>query len=404
MTMILIRGAKQLLTLRGTRSPRRGREMQDLGIVSDGALLIVDGILQEVGPTRRVENLAIARGAREIDATGCVVMPGLVDAHTHLLYPPFHAGATGWGEAQSPGMENVTAKRLEHRGRQFVEAMARHGTTTLEAVTAGLDEAGETKLLRAIAALNGESIDVGASLTARVGELSGRSDWFCGEWMPKVKRRRLARAVDLLWDGDPGTSAVAERVAAEAARLRLRLRVHHEGPGPEPLRLGIRAGAATCDHLEHATDEDIAAVAGSGAVAVLAPAHAFHAHRGQYAPARALVDAGCAVALATDFNPLLSPTLSMTAAIWLACSRTRLAAAEAICAATFNAAGALGCAARIGSLECGKAADVVVLEVADYREIARSLGHNLVSMTIKRGAVIYEQGQVARRSGLRPVA
>jgi imidazolonepropionase len=404
---MLVRGARQLLTLRGARDPRRGCRMEDLAIIRDGALLIVDGVLQEVGPTRRVENLAVAKGAREIDATGRVVMPGFVDAHTHLLYPLFQSEMPRPPSAEpahSRNLDNVTAKRLEHFGRQYIEAMARHGTTTLEAKTSGGDETAETKLLRAMSALSAESIDVLPSLTATVGESAERLEWFCGEWAPKVRRRRLARAIDLVWDGNPATSGEAQRVAGEARALGWRLRVHHAGPGPEPLRLGIQAGAATVDHLEHATNEDIAALGQSDTIAVMAPAHSFHAGLGRYAPGRALVDAGCAVALGTDFNTLLSPTLNMATAISLACSRMRLTPAEAICAGTINAAHALGCAARTGSLECGKAADMAVLDVPDYREIARHFGHNLVSMTIKRGAVIYEQAEVARRVGLRPVA
>jgi len=390
--------------------------LRELGVIADGSVLVVDGLIREIGPTRRVENLALARDAQEIDAAGCVVMPGFVDCHTHLLFPQFPTASSS-ERAQSGdagrGLHNTTAKRIAFRARSYVEAMARHGATTIEAKTgSGVDETSETKLLRAMAALDGDSIDVMPSLVARLdgldvteSQIAERVDWYCEQWLPRIRQRRLARWLELYWDAGAAPREHAERLLQRARQLGFALRIHNESTRcREPLELGLDCGAASVDHLEHAGAGEIGLLGRAECLAVLQPPHGFHAAVDRYAPGRALIDAGAAVALATDFNPWLSPTLSMAASISLACSRLHFTPAEAICAATANAACVLGCSARVGSLECGKQADLIMLEVADYRELARHFGHNLVSMTMKRGTVIYQQGEVLRRSNLRPVA
>jgi imidazolonepropionase len=169
--IVLIRGARQLLTLRGPKEARRGAMLDELGIIVDGSVLIRDGVLEEVGPTRRVENLALARGAREIDATGRVVMPGLIDSHTHLLYPFAAAGDEDDAESASPNVQAVSGRRLELKARSHVDMMARHGTTTFEAKTGGgLDEAAESKFLRVMATLDGDPLDVVPTFLARFDE------------------------------------------------------------------------------------------------------------------------------------------------------------------------------------------------------------------------------------------
>src|SRR3954454_20997177 len=155
---ILIRGARQLLTLRGLKGPRRGADLDDVGMIADGALLICDGLIVEVGPTRRVENLAAARHATEINAAGRVVMPGFVDSHTHLVYPP--RGVRGADEESAArAMRTTTATLLEARSRPHLEAMARHATTSVEVKTGcGPDEPAEVKALKVIAALRSGSL------------------------------------------------------------------------------------------------------------------------------------------------------------------------------------------------------------------------------------------------------
>src|ERR1019366_2691151 len=157
---ILIRGARQLLTARGDRAPRSGPSLNELNVIQDGAVLIQDGILVEVGPSRRVENLAPARNAIEVNAAGRGVMPGFVDAHTHLMFPPSGVNAADPGCA-ARAVHTATGQRLQHRAKAYLDAMARHGTTTVEVKTgSGLDEYAEAKLLRVLAALRRETLDL----------------------------------------------------------------------------------------------------------------------------------------------------------------------------------------------------------------------------------------------------
>ncbi len=413
---LLVRGARQLLTLHGPREPRRGSALRELGIIPDGALLVRNGIIEEVGPTRRVENLALARGAREIDAAGKVVMPGFVDSHTHLAfgvpwledYEARIAGVnpldamSGW-RAGAHAVRTMSARRLEAHCRAALDCMARHGTTTVEAKSGlGGDPEVDLKVLRVLARLDGAPLSVVTTCMAVAPLLAsgnGRpaapdADRFTPV-LAKAARRRLARFADVFVDaGEEGAEAARSYLRA-AARLGLQLKVHADQFGlTGGVALAVAVGAASADHLVYTGPGEIAALARSNTVATLLPGSSFHLGCGPYAPARALVDAGAAVALASNFSPNTSPTCNMQMVLSLACARMRLTPAEAISAATINGAHALRRAASCGSLEVGKSGDLVVLNVADYREIPYWFGVNAVHMTVKRGAVIYREGRV----------
>ena len=405
----LVRGARQLLTLRGDSLPRRGAALRDLGMVPNGAVLIKDGVIVDAGPARRIEKLPASRRAREIDAAGRVVMPGFVDSHTHLVfgrprlvdYEMRLAGAS-YAEIAAAGggilssveaVRSMSAAQLETQARASLAAMAGHGTTTLEAKSGyALDEAGERKTLRLLAKLNGDPLDIvptylGAHLTPPEyrGQADAYIDWMGAEMMPKIRRRRLARFVDIYCDDGAFTLDQSRRHLDRARRLGFGLKIHAEQfARTGAARLAVELGAASADHLEQAGDEDIRALAQSSTIATLLPGSVFHLGLRKYAPARALIEAGAAVALATDFNPGTSPTYSMQMILSLACTEMRMSPAEAIAAATINGAHALGLAASIGSLEPAKQADLLILNVSDYRELPYYFGTNNVSVTIKQ--------------------
>jgi imidazolonepropionase len=385
--------------MRGPPVPRRGLGLDELGMIPDGAVLVRDGKIQEVGPTRRLENLAEARGALEIDATGRVVMPGLVDCHTHLLFPPPQTGEVSAGvdlDRAARTLVTVTAQRLARRGRAQLEAMARHGTTTVEARTGcGPNHSAELKVLRVLRVLHRNPLDIVSTFLFRLGsETEDReradavaAESFFGELMPTIRRRRLARFADLQWDPDPARRPLMERFLDVARGLGFACKIHADQHScAAAVSLALEHSATSIDHLEYATMEQARLLAASSTMAVLLPGASFR--RGHPAPARTLLDLGVAVALGSNYNPWHTPSLNMQTAISLACLQMGMRPAEAVCAATVNAAHALRAADGVGSLECGKSADLLILRTSDFRDLAYQLGTNLVQTTMKRGQVL----------------
>ncbi len=401
MNTVLLRGARQLVTLRGPAGPRRGRELEELGIIEDGAVLVREGLIAEVGQGRRIENLAAARSAREIDAAGRVVLPGFVDSHTHLTWGPSRTA-----QACAQALRCTPARTLTGQVRQRLAMFVSHGTTTLEAQSGGMDSTGDLKALRVLGRLR-PMLDIeptyGGAHSAPAA-FEGRSheylDWIVSGMFPLVRRGRLAAAADI-WCGRGAFQLEdARRYLAAAQAAGFTLRVHaeqfsHDGGA----RLAAEAGAATASSLQFADRGDVAVLAQSPVIAVLTPGETFHLGLDRYPPGRALVDQGAVVALATDCSPVTSPTCNMQMILSLACLHMRLTPAEAVSAATINGAHALGCAGRAGSIEQGKQADLTIFDVPDYREIPRSFGVNLVHMTIKRGVTLYQRGEVEWPAG-----
>ena len=400
---ILIRGARQLITLRGAQGARRGPAQHELSIIHDGSVLIRDGVIEEVGPTRRVENLAGAREAVEISAAGRVVMPGFVDCHTHLIFPA--PGALDDQHAER-SVRARTGKLLHARAQGYLDAMARHGTTTAEAKTSGSADVNlEFKLLRVLRDLRQAPLDLISSFYCRLPEPDETSqkeseailERVMTEILPRIRRRRLARFADIAW-GDRTSIDQYRRYLHAAGELGFGSRIHADQPTADAaVMLAAEQNVVSIDHLEHATGAAVSLLAGSNTMATLLPCAGFRVG-GRAAPARALIDAGVPLALATNFNPQHTPALNMQMVVSLACMQMGLTAAEAIVATTINGAHALGCAGRIGSLEPGKWADILVLNISDYRELAYQFGMNLAWLTLKRGACIYEEGTVASRS------
>jgi imidazolonepropionase len=417
---ILVRGAAQLLTLRGPAGPRRGSALRDLAIVQNGAVLIRDGKIEAAGPSHEVEAIPAARHAREIAAAGRVVMPGFVDSHTHLVYGPprlldyemrlsgadYHQIAAAGGGIRSSmrAVRAASAEDLASRARHSIAAFIRHGTTTIEAKSGyALDEAGELKTLGVMAALDGKPLDIiptylGAHVTPPEyeGDPDGYIGWIVSHMMPRIGAQHLAAFADIYCDQGAFTVEQARRYLIAARDHGLGLKIHAEQFAHlGGVHLAVELNAASADHLEQANEDDARILAKSSTIATLLPGSVYHLGLHRYAPARTLIDAGAAVALATDFNPGTSPTLSMPMVLSLACVEMRMTPAETIAAATIHGAHAIERAQQTGSLEPGKDADLILLNVNDYREMPYHFGVNPVSMTIKRGRVVYAEGGTA---------
>jgi imidazolonepropionase len=413
---LLITGCSELLTLRGL-VPRRGRTLRDLQIIPDGAVLVRGDRIAAVGPRRRIERMRAARRAEKLNLGGRVVLPGFVDSHTHLIFPSSRAaeyeqriaGATYEQIARSGGGIHSTVKRLRqasprvlHDGAlAHLREFAAHGTTTIEAKSGyGLDWKSELKILIALAELHQEQpLDISATfLGAHVvpKEYHRRPDTYVDllarRWIPAVATASLAEFCDVFCDRGAFTVEQSRRILMAGRACGLIPRIHaeqlaHTGAA----RLAIEVEAASADHLEKIGRTDIHALALSNVVCTMLPGCCFHLGLRDYAPARALIDAGAILALATDFNPGTSPTVSMPTILSLACTQMRMTPAEAVSAATINPAYSLRRHDRVGSIEVGKYADLAAFDVADYREIPYYFGVNLCSLTMKRGVVIHRK-------------
>ncbi len=416
---LLITGCSQLVTLRGP-VPRRGRAMAQPRVIRDAAVLMRDGRITAVGRRTQVERHADAAGAEQLDVGGRVVLPGFVDSHTHLVFPASRAeeyeqriaGKTYEQIARSGGgilstvrrLREAPAEKLREKARAFLRMFAAHGTTTLEAKSGyGLDAASELKTLELLRLLDKEQpLDIVSTFLGahtvppeyrgKPGGTEAYVGFLVRVLIPAVALEQLAEFCDVFCDRGAFSVAQARRILTAGRACGLVPRIHAEQLAHTgATRLAVRLHAASADHLEKITRGDIRALARSNVTATLLPGCSFHLGLGRYAPARELIAAGAIVALATDFNPGTSPTLSMQMVLSLACTQMRMTPAEALAAATINAAYALGRHDRIGSIEVGKYADFAVFDLADYREIPYYFGVNHCWLTVKRGEIVYSR-------------
>jgi imidazolonepropionase len=414
---VLVVHADQLITLEGpNEAPRTGDALAQIGLVPGGALAAADGVIVSVGTSEQVQDeTALAPGGVRIDARGRVVLPGFVDAHTHLIHAGSRidefeqrlAGAT-YQEIAGRGGGIVSTMRATRAaseedlialGRARLDRMLRLGTTTVEAKSGyGLSTADEVKCLRAAHRLGAaHEVDVVPTfLGAHVvpPEFAGEPDRYVArvveEMLPAVAEEDLAEFCDVFCEAGAFTVDQSRAVLEAGAELGLSPKIHaDELSDLGGALLAAEVGAMSADHLEYAADDGLRAMAEAGTIAVLLPTTALFLGL-PYARARRMVELGVPVALATDFNPGTSPTYAMPMAIALACLAMRLQPAEAIAAATINAAHAIGMAEEVGSLEAGKAADLVVLDVPDFRELAVAFGTNPVAAVVKRGRLVWQ--------------
>jgi imidazolonepropionase len=412
---LFFRNASQVLTLAGPAIPRRGAAMGELGIIPGGGVLTVGGKNVSVGVSSSLEREAVRRRAEAIECRGRVIMPGFVDSHTHLIFAGSRlndyelrlqgktydeiANAGGGIQSSAQRLQAASPAELQNQAEAFLAQFAAHGTTTIEVKSGyGLEIEEELKVLRAIRSLRSstklELVPTLMALHAVPVAYRGREAEYIQDistrLVPTVAKVHLAEFIDCFCDRGAFSVEDCRRVLEAGKQHGLVPRIHAEQLARTgAARLGIELDAASADHLDMANGADIRAISRSNTIATLLPGANFHLGLRVYPPARQLIEYGAAVALATDFNPGTSPTLNMQFILSLACAQMRMTPAEAITAATFNGACALRRAKRLGSLEAGKQADLIVMDVQDYREIPYYFAVNHCSMTIKRGKVIY---------------
>ncbi|HEX4786559.1 MAG TPA: imidazolonepropionase [Candidatus Sulfotelmatobacter sp.] len=416
---VLLINIGQLLTLRDspTKSgPRRGTQLKDLGIIDDGAVLCVAGKIISVGKTKdALRDSWLQKNRRnvtEIDCAGKIVLPGFVDSHTHPVFVgprlvDFEkrvegasyeqiAAAGGGIRSSLEDVRKASKAALVARVETTLRGMAAYGTTTAEAKSGyGLTLESELKSLEAIAgaASRWPGTVVATLLGAHVvpTEFHSRRQEYveivCKQMIPRVARRNLAQFVDVFCDKGAFTSDEAEKVFGAAKEYGLSVRAHMGQLSEAVLSPFLRFNPASFDHMDHVNSDDIAQLAKSNTLATLVPGANYFLGLKEYPNARRLIDAGVPVALATDYNPGTSPTLSMPMAMSLACTHMKMSAAEAVAAATINGAWALRLAQRKGSIEPGKDADLAMFSVAEYREIPYWFGDNHCAVTVLNGIV-----------------
>jgi imidazolonepropionase len=423
---LVIRGAAQLLRVLGRGQPaRRGRLMQDLDIIANGALIARDGLIDWVGPSAELPPLPA--GAEVIDAAGKCVLPGLIDSHTHLVFAgsredEFEQRLRGHSyqeiSARGGGI-NASVRCVRQASREELKALARprldrllsFGVTTVEVKSGyGLTPADELKCLEVIAELNAEGplelvptfLGAHALPPEFRADRAGYLRLLTEEMLPEVARRRLAEFCDVFCETGVFSLEESERILSRARDLGLGLKLHADELTPlGGAELAARLGAVSADHLLCITDAGVEALAAAGTVATLLPGTAFFLGV-PWAPARRLIERGLAVALASDCNPGTCPTENLPLVGTMACTQMKMLPAEVVTALTLNAAAAVGRADRLGSLEAGKQADLVLCDVPDYRQLFYHFGVSHVERVIKRGRVVYQAGAGAAGRGSGP--
>jgi len=407
----------EIVTLAGPGRPRIRGELKQLAVITDGGVLVRDGRIEAIGPQREIER-QMPPGTRVVDAVGRVVLPGFVDAHTHPVFAGTRideyelraAGASYQQIAEAGGGIRSTVRKtrassedeLVEISQRYCSWFLRTGTTTVEAKSGyGLSLDSELKMLRVIRRLDRitglQLVPTFLGAHEVPDEYRGRTAEYArtvtDEMLPKVAEQRLAKYCDVFCEPAVFDVPTATRILTSARQLGFELRVHADQLSTSgAAQMAAALGAVTADHLEHIDEQGISALAFAGVQPVLLPGSVYTLGSRRFAPARAIIDAGLAVVLATDFNPGSSPTPSIPLVLSIACTHMQMTPAEALTAATINAAHSLGLGYEIGSLEAGKRADFVIHDVSDFREIPYFAGLESATSVYVGGELVSERG------------
>ncbi|MGH8094462.1 MAG: imidazolonepropionase [Chthoniobacterales bacterium] len=410
MNTLAVLHASQLLTLAGPKRPRVGNELSHLAIIEDGGMLVRDGMITALGTSDEIER-QLPGDVEIVDAEDRVVLPGFVDAHAHPVFggnrvdefemrargATYEEIAAGGGGIRSTVRKTREASEEEllADAQERVKWFLRCGTTTMEAKSGyGLSLEEELKILRVIRELSEttaiEFVPTFLGAHAIPEEFSGAPEQYVAlvihEMLPAVAEEELAESCDIFCERGYFDLADSEKILVAAQEHGLRLRMHVDQlTNSGGAFLAARLRAATADHLEQTNDAEIVAMAEAGVQPVLLPASVYALGKTRYPKARAMIEAGLGVVLATDFNPGSSPTPSIPMVLSLAAMQMKMTPAEGVSATTINAAYSLGRGDRIGSLEAGKLANFTIFDCADYREIAYWFGLPQVDSVYVKG-------------------
>ena len=419
---LIIKNAAELVTCSGFKA-KKGQEMADLQIISDGAVVIKEGTIAAVGKTKEIakqyEKSGVALSDFDIiDARDKAVLPGFVDSHTHFVFGGYRADEFSWrlrGDSYMEIMQRgggivntvkatrkASKEELLQSGIKRLDSMLSFGVTTAEGKSGyGLDRETEIKQLEVMTHLDQvHYVDVlptflGAHAIPQ--EYKGKEEAFidlmANEVMPEVAERRLAEFCDIFCEKNVFSVEQSRRLLIRAKDLGLKIKLHAD----EIVQLGgaelaAELGAVSADHLLHASERGIKDLAKAGVVATLLPATAFSL-REPYAPGRKMIDLNCAVALATDFNPGSCFTESIPLVFALATLYMNISIEEAVTALTLNAAAALNRADKVGSIDAGKNGDLIILEFPSFKYIPYHIGVSTVEKVIKKGNLVFDKKQ-----------
>ena len=414
MSSLAVLHASQVVTLTGPKRPRIGAEMSELAIIRDGGMLVRDGTIESVGPSDEMEKNV--GDAEIVDACGRSVMPGFVDAHTHLVFAgnrldDFERRARGETYEQiakaGGGIWSTVEKTRAASERDLLAQVKKHanwflrcGTTTAEAKSGyGLTVNDELKILRVLRQLKEEvpleivPTFLGAHAVPRELSPDEYLDIVVGEMLPRVTAEKLAEFCDVFCERGYFEVDRSRKILSAAEKHGLSLRGHVDQlTNSGGAKLMAEMGATTADHLEQTDEQGIAALKKANVQPVLLPGSVYALGSSRYPRTREMIEAGLAIVLATDFNPGSSPTPSMPMVLSLACTQMKMSPAEAITASTVNAAYSLNRGDSIGSLEPGKVANFAIFDCEDYRELAYWFG-------MSQAYSVYVKGECVSRSG-----